>query len=184
MNWLSESLQWLAIHPVCLAGICLAIGAAISIFSGDIRRFLSIQPQRLSVWVLRTRLLSTAVKVQRLKVLNADLKQMLVHFVFHLGQLALVAIVLLLTLTGEGIMQRMGAVHSRGFNIFDLSMLCVESIWGTAVAVTLFQSIIQLLSYSETIKRLEAKKERLTARLVQKMVSKQLPKKASISPKA
>jgi hypothetical protein len=62
--------DWLGSHPLILALLTLIVGGVIAIFSGDIRQFVKLQPQRLTVWILKARLNAAIRDLEKLKALN------------------------------------------------------------------------------------------------------------------
>jgi Na+/melibiose symporter-like transporter len=61
--------QWITHHPV----LAFLMACAVSIFSGDIRRFFTIQPQNLRTWLLKTRLLTAEAQLRRLEASRKDI---------------------------------------------------------------------------------------------------------------
>jgi hypothetical protein len=163
MKTLSQSSQWLLVHPVFLWISSILLGGAVSIFSGDIRRFLSIPPQRLSVWILKTRLASTVKRLQWLS--KIEYEKVILLVLLQIFQL--VAIIFLLTtdLSAEGIMLRVGSVHSKASNIMDAIKLFAMTTWGMAAIASLIRAVNDFLMCAERTEKLEAKKATLLARL-------------------
>jgi hypothetical protein len=64
--------RWSSQHPLSLAFITLFVGGLISVYSGDIRSFISIPPQRLNIWFLKTRISSAEYRLKYLTELHND----------------------------------------------------------------------------------------------------------------
>lgn len=76
MSYADIPAQWIQHHPV----LAFLIACAVSIFSGDIRRFIKIPPQRLNLWILKTRISSTEDRLNRLKLLHENVQELIIVF--------------------------------------------------------------------------------------------------------
>lgn len=70
--------QWLIGHPLTVAVTTLVVSCSVSVFAGDLRRFLAIPPQKLNIWILKTRISSAEAKLRRLNAL-ADIHSLLLY---------------------------------------------------------------------------------------------------------
>jgi len=59
--------RWFIAHPITFGLITLVLSCLVSVFSGDLRRFLSIPPQRLGIWILKARLANAEYKLGQLR---------------------------------------------------------------------------------------------------------------------
>lgn len=165
MQWLSQCSQWLLAHPIFLWISSILLGGAVSIFSGDIRRFLSIPPQRLTVWILKARLGATAARLEMLVSLNHDLRKMVLYLFKDLIYVLVTILFLAISISGEGILQRKGIVHTSIENKIDTFWLFMLLTLGTAAGSSLYRRVNDLLRSAEKIARLESKIGVLRARL-------------------
>lgn len=59
--------HWLTAHPVTFGLTTLGLSCLVSVYAGDIRRFLSIPPQKINLWILRTRISNAEYRLLMLK---------------------------------------------------------------------------------------------------------------------
>jgi hypothetical protein len=100
---------WLISHPLWLAFFTLIGGGLISVFSADIRQFCSIQPQKLNVWVLKTRLRTAARNLERSMQLHDEPGTLLVYLGHSVARISMG----MLMMVGIGLLELLW--HARGY---------------------------------------------------------------------
>jgi hypothetical protein len=56
--------DWIVVHPVAFPLIALGISIPVSVFSGEIRQFILLPPQKIGIWVLKARIATAESKSQ------------------------------------------------------------------------------------------------------------------------
>ena len=57
----------------------------ISVFSGDIRQFVKIQPQRLNIWILKARLNSAVINYRRIEEVYQSTREFLLELLWRVA---------------------------------------------------------------------------------------------------
>ena len=153
--------QWLLAHPITFALCTLALSCVVSIFSGDIRRFLTIPPQRLNLWVLKARISSAEDKLQKLQKLHENSYELILEVASYLAGYALATITLF-----------MGLSVNRGYPrplLMPQIIFLVVITLATYLTTSFLTIVSDLRNYSESSERLVKKIDHLKQRLQNKI---------------
>ena len=150
-------------HPV----LAFLLACAVSIFSGDIRRFLSIPPQRLTLWILKTRIASVEEQLKRIQLMHDETRQLVLYLALRIFN-AMVGIVMLIVLTFLEVFE----LNNGKLNDFTKANHILFVLIALVVAATQITSgakrTVQVQRFAQWSPFLEKKLSRLRAKLESK----------------
>jgi Na+/melibiose symporter-like transporter len=171
MKWTDIPAQLITHHPV----IAFLLACAVSIFSGDIRRFFTVQPQNLRVWILKTRLLTAEAQLRRLE---ASRKDILIAFsvVMRTVLFVLLIIMALVGLTAANLSQQIYyAFHNSELPSAQPFMLLIASVAASRIIMVL-RFLLRLENFDSAHPNSTSKIESLRSRLNVKALSRKTEK--------
>jgi hypothetical protein len=163
MRYSEMPAQFIQHHPV----LSFLLACAVSIFSGDIRRFLSIPPQRLNLWILKTRIASTEEKLKRLKAMHDHTNTLIVNLALRVFN-AMVGIVVLIVVVFLEVFELNTGKLNDFLKANHLLMFLFVSVMALAQITTGAKLTIQVLHFDKWVPFLEKRLSRLRAKLESK----------------
>jgi hypothetical protein len=171
-KWLGEHTIW---HDVLVLVLTIALAPSITRMLSTFKKFISIPPQRLNVWILKARISEVDNQLQRFYRLRNDQSYLIVECFVSL--LIILLIIFLLTLLVLGLIEtRMPlspAPHKllpsnwRHFTPLVLRLLAVAPILGLAQSFRNYRTITNSVHSGDLTENMyKAKMERLTAELL------------------
>jgi energy-coupling factor transporter transmembrane protein EcfT len=157
--------RWFIAHPIIFGLITLVLSCIVSVYSGDIRRFLSIPPQRLSIWLLKARLANAEYKLSQLRDFVGH-TYTVVAYVGRSVLFALTYLTLLLSIVFVQLDSRPNAPHF----VKSSLQLMFFVILGVLIAVVMVSTVRchSVITADRSIRRLQDTIRRLDLELVAK----------------
>ncbi|HTV04516.1 MAG TPA: hypothetical protein VME86_04045 [Acidobacteriaceae bacterium] len=176
---LANAHAWLVTHPIALTLIGgLVVGlflSPISIWSTEIKSFISIPPQRLNVWALKARLAGSELKSYHLKRRHQNLRYFLLFYLRHLLQLFYslstsiwcVGAFVLMSSTGR----HMNAGLDKRMSLFALFGMAMALYWGAISALRIINAMHADLTFAKQSDKLVLRIARLRRKIESKSIS-------------
>ena len=167
-HFITWPLHWMGDNPYQTIFYLLTI--VVSIFGRDIRTFLSIPPQRLSVWILKTRIRDLEYNLKRLDKVHDDAYQLLmclsplfllVTFVFSYASVITIFLVIVAIFPSKFL--NIAPPHPH-IGVIYLSINVLALILFVRFGL-MYSFLDSLQTYTSTKQRWEDKAKVLTARL-------------------
>jgi hypothetical protein len=155
--------RWSVSHQGWLYLIGLAISILASVFGGDLRQFVKEKPQRLNIWIARSRISATVRKSFRLKLYHEDNTELLVRYAKSIFRIVSITFVVAMYV----FMDLNKPPQSHLSHRVEVILVALFGMVGWVEVVSTIMLSVELRNYESTKARLQKRIERLVERIRQ-----------------